>query len=361
MAEIMFPLEDTDYTAADAQLWFATRSSGVFTGEHLTVKEAEGMAVTIGKGIAWLHYGEFSGAVFGNTAEITLNIGISNSTYDRIDRVVVRYDKVKNIGILAVISGNPASNPIPPEITQNEHCYEISLAQVFVRAGVTEITNAEITDERMDETVCGLMRDGVTGIDTSVIHNQAIAMLGNVSKEAQELAAEVRATADSLFQTVNNEAQSLSDDVRGQIVSTLENTKKEALTIIDQIEGTYNSAISGTLAGDLQIAVNERPKMETMLVKFASGAWENVNGVYQQTVSSDVNGNALQLDIEKDDLIVDVKIPNAIRDEVRSAWAELGNFEITQNGLKALFFAEPTVDLTVVAMRFRREIGTWAM
>ena len=37
MAEKSFPLENTAYTAEDAQLWFATRTSGVYTNGHLAV------------------------------------------------------------------------------------------------------------------------------------------------------------------------------------------------------------------------------------------------------------------------------------------------------------------------------------
>jgi hypothetical protein len=33
--------------------------------------------------------------------------------------------------------------------------YELSLAQIYIAAGTTAITNSEITDERGDSTVCG--------------------------------------------------------------------------------------------------------------------------------------------------------------------------------------------------------------
>ena len=161
----MFPLENTDYSAADAQLWFATRLSGVYANNHLAVSAAGGMGVNISKGIAWLHYGEFAGAVYGNTNEINLPIPLADATYPRIDRVVIRYDAVQNKGFLTISPGTPASNPAPAALLRNENAYEISLAKVYVAAGTTEITAANITDERLDESVCGLMRDGVTGID----------------------------------------------------------------------------------------------------------------------------------------------------------------------------------------------------
>lgn len=308
----MFPLENTDYSAADAQLWFATRLSGVYANNHLAVSAAGGMGVNIGKGIAWLHYGEFAGAVYGNTSEINLPILLADPTYPRIDRVVIRYDAVQNKGFLTISPGTPASNPAPAALLRNENAYEISLAKVYVSAGATEITVANITDERLDESVCGLMRDGVTGIDTSIIQAQAIASLEKVQDDAKE--------------------------------------------VLDLIKEAYNSAIDGTLAGNLQMQINQRPMLENLLIMFSPDGWYNDAdaGTWFKTVSVDAYGEALDLDADTDELIVDVKIPNLYKDEVRAAWAELRDFEITDEGLKATFFALPSVNITITVDRFRK-------
>ena len=51
------------------------------------------------------------------------------------------------------------------------------MASVFVPAGTVSITSADITDLRLDEVFCGLMRDGVTGIPTEQLQNQASQLL----------------------------------------------------------------------------------------------------------------------------------------------------------------------------------------
>ena len=313
MAEIMFPLENTEYSAADAQLWFATRTSGVYTNGHLSVTEENGMVVSVNQGIAWLHYGEFAGAVYGLTQKKGLTIPLADAVYPRIDRVVIRYDAVQNIGTAMILQGTPASTPAAPAITRNENYYEISLAQIYVGKGVTEITAADITDERLDETVCGLMRDGVTGIDTSVIQAQVIASLEKVQDDANE--------------------------------------------ILGMLREAYNSAIDGTLAGNLQTQINQRPTLEKLLIMFPTGGWYNDvdAGTWFKTVSVDAYGNAMDLNDATDELFVDVKIPNLYKDEVRAAWAELRDFEITEDGLRVTFFAEPTVNITIDAVRLRKE------
>ena len=158
-----------------------------------------------------------------------------------------------------------------------------------------------------------MMRDGVTGIDTSIIQAQAIASLEKVQDDAKE--------------------------------------------VLDLIKEAYNSAIDGTLAGNLQTQINQRPMLENLLIMFSPDGWYNDAdaGTWFKTVSVDAYGEALDLGADTDELIVDVKIPNLYKDEVRAAWAELRNFEIVAGGLKVNFWAEPTVAISVHVFRFHNE------
>ena len=145
MAERSFPLENTVYNAEEAALWFATRTSGVYANDELKVKATGGMFVTVEIGMAWLAYKRFAGVVYANTEENALAIQAANATMPRIDRIVVRYSSALNGVVLAVLSGTPSESPIPPTLRRTENIFEISLAQVYVGAGVTEITAANIT------------------------------------------------------------------------------------------------------------------------------------------------------------------------------------------------------------------------
>lgn len=164
MAERSFPLENTSYTAEEAQLWFATRTTGVYAmDDNLKVSsDGSGLAVTITPGMAWLAYGDFRGVAYGNTEDVTKAIPAADASFPRIDRVIVRYSAIDNNVALRVISGAPASSPTPPDITRDKTTYDISLAQVYVVAGATAISAANITDERADGSVCGKMADSVS-------------------------------------------------------------------------------------------------------------------------------------------------------------------------------------------------------
>lgn len=185
MAEKCFPLENTMYTAADAQLWFATRTSGVYAGTHLPVTAVGAMNITVGAGIAWLHYDEFAGCVYANTDGLTLGVEMSDGAYDRIDRVCIRLEKLNNRCYLYIKKGTAASSPVAPALQRDNLAYEISIARIRVGVGVTAINAGNITDERLDSNVCGLMRDGVTGIDTTVISAQVTALINELQGALQ--------------------------------------------------------------------------------------------------------------------------------------------------------------------------------
>ena len=185
MAEKCFPLENTAYTAEDAQLWFATRQSGVYAGTHLGVTANGTMAVTLGKGIAWLHYADFAGCVYGNTAGKALTVELADAQYKRIDRVCIRLEVLNNTCYAYVKKGTAAASPAAPALQRDAAAYEISVAQIAVASGATAINAGDITDERLDEDVCGLMRDGVTGIDTSVMEAQFAAVMGELEDNLQ--------------------------------------------------------------------------------------------------------------------------------------------------------------------------------
>ena len=181
MAEMSFPLENTEYGAEEAQLWFSGRTSGVFAGNDLAVSADEGMIVTLGKGRAWMAYAEFAGVAYANTVAKQMAVPTADAYFDRIDRVIIRFDRTGNNIKAMIVSGNPASNPSAPNIIRNDSMYDLSVAQIRVKTGVTEITAADITDERLNADVCGLMEDGVTGIDTSVFQAQWTALLQQLS------------------------------------------------------------------------------------------------------------------------------------------------------------------------------------
>lgn len=171
MSIITYPLNAIEYTAGDAETYLSTRTSGVFSDDISITPQ--NMTVTIGKFLAWIKNGEFTGKSVAVTAPVVLNIEPAEAVLKRIDRIVLRFDASQNSSNLIVLKGAAASNPVPTEITRTSAIYDLCLADIAVNPGITEITAENITSQILNNDLCGIMRDGVTGIPTGQLQNQA--------------------------------------------------------------------------------------------------------------------------------------------------------------------------------------------
>ena len=164
---VTYPLNGIDYDAADAAGYTATRTSGVYSSEEdFAVTAAGGLSVTVSAGVGWVHPARFEGySVIMREAE-TLALALADGQRTRIDRIVLRYDAAAHKSSLLVVQGTPDIQPTAPGISRTALLYDLCLAQITRPAGSTTIVAGNITDTRLDPALCGVMRDGVTGIPT---------------------------------------------------------------------------------------------------------------------------------------------------------------------------------------------------
>lgn len=175
---ITYPLGGITYDAEDAAAYFAGRTSGVYSTDtdFVVAAAADGSTdLTVSAGQAWMHVNRWVGlSVTMREAQI-LTLPLAGSALPRIDRVVLRYDATSRSTSLQVLQGTPSSEPAAPAISRTEMVYDLCLAEVSRPAGQTSVSAADITDTRTDEALCGLMRDGVTGIPMDELGRQALA------------------------------------------------------------------------------------------------------------------------------------------------------------------------------------------
>lgn len=170
MSIIAYPLEATEYTAEDAQSYLSTRTTGVFSDE-ITLTPSGGMTATISPFLAWFNYAKFKGCSVAVKDYETITFNPAHTVLDRIDRVVLRLDFIANRAYFFTTEALSESGEI--ELTRSEAAYDISPFSVKIRSGAAEITSADITSTILDENLCGIMRDGVTGIPTAQLQAQA--------------------------------------------------------------------------------------------------------------------------------------------------------------------------------------------
>ena len=186
MADIItYPENGVTYDADDASGYLSTRLSGVYSADEDFAVTANGdLTVTVSAGQAWVRPARFRGRSIILEQPETVTLTAADTVRSRIDRLVLRYDAAAKKTSLTVLTGTPDSaSPTAPEIIRTALVYDLCLADIRRPAGSTVVTAADITDTRADEAVCGVMRDGVTGIPTAQLQAQALAIMTQLSTE----------------------------------------------------------------------------------------------------------------------------------------------------------------------------------
>lgn len=175
--------------------------NGIFSGGTFLKVVANGTDanVSIQTGYGWIN-----GYLYGvyDTA-LTLPIQAA-TTLDRIDRVVLRLDvsaAVRSIKAV-VLQGTPSTTPTAPSLTRSGDVYDLSLAQVRVNANTSIVTPSNITDERLNNDVCGIVTGLIDQANTTSIFNQFQAFLDLKTAEYQlEWEAFIESVQDEGFAT----------------------------------------------------------------------------------------------------------------------------------------------------------------
>ena len=209
---ITYPENGITYDADDASGYLATRQSGVYSAEEdFAVSISGELSLTVSAGQAWVRPSRFKGRSIIMEQPTTLTLTAADPVRTRIDRVVLRYDAAARQTRLQVLEGTPDSaSPSAPAITRTALVYDLCLAEITRPAGSTAITAADVTDTRADETVCGVMRDGATGIPTAQLiaqwraaqadlETQLRAQLAVLNAEIKDGSAYSKTEADAKF------------------------------------------------------------------------------------------------------------------------------------------------------------------
>lgn len=199
---VLYPANGFDFDAADVAAYLAGLTSGVFSGaEDFPVTAADGLTVIVGAGRGWVHPSRFTGYSITKREADTLTMPLADPSLPRIDRIVMRYDAGARAASLQVLQGTASSTPTAPAISRTELIYDLCLAEITRPAGSTSISTGQITDTRLDEKLCGIVRDGVTGIPTDELlaaaRERISALEETASAAAKEAAASKTAAAQS--------------------------------------------------------------------------------------------------------------------------------------------------------------------
>ena len=244
---VLYPANGFDFDAADVAAYLAGLTSGVFSSaEDFPVTAAGGLTVTVGAGRGWVHPSRFTGYSITKRESDTLTMPLADPSLPRIDRIIMRYDAGARAASLQVLQGTASSTPTAPAISRTELIYDLCLAEITRPAGSTSISTGQITDTRLDEALCGLVRDGVTGIPTDELLAAAKERIATLEENASNSAA---AAKDSAEAAKSSETKSAASEKNAKTSETaaqraLQDTKTEHIAALQDIARARTTALT---------------------------------------------------------------------------------------------------------------------
>lgn len=251
---VLYPANGFDFDAADVAAYLAGRTSGVFSSaEDFPVTAAGGLTVTVGAGRGWVHPSRFTGYSITKREADTLTLPLADPSLPRIDRIVMRYDAGARAASLQVLQGTASSTPTAPAISRTELIYDLCLAEITRPAGSTSITTGQITDTRLDEALCGIVRDSVTGIPTDELLAAAKERIAMLEENASNSAAAAKDSAEAAKSSETKSAASeknakASETAAKRILTDTQNAVKTVTADMNAAAGSASTA--ATKAGE---------------------------------------------------------------------------------------------------------------
>nr|WP_314630917.1 hypothetical protein [uncultured Mogibacterium sp.] len=123
-------------------------------GSDLQVQPAGGMKVKIMPGGCIIE-----GGIGSEDTARTISISGAHASLKRIDRIVARLDTSDDFRNIELYKkeGTPSTTPVAPTLIHESNYYEIALADVHINAGASEISTANILDQRPNGELCGFV------------------------------------------------------------------------------------------------------------------------------------------------------------------------------------------------------------
>ena len=253
---VLYPANDYDFDAADVAAYLAGLTSGVFSSaEDFPVTAAGGLTVTVGAGRGWVHPSRFTGYSITKRESDTLTMPLADPSLPRIDRIIMRYDAGARAASLQVLQGTASSTPTATAISRTELIYDLCLAEIARPAGSTSISTGQITDTRLDEALCGIVRDGVTGIPTDELLAAARERINALEEKATSSAATAKDSAEAAKSSETKSAASeknakTSETAAKRILTDTQNAVKTVTADMNAAAGSASTA--ATKAGEAE-------------------------------------------------------------------------------------------------------------
>ena len=333
-------LDGVEYTAADLfRLIGLLVGNGVYMNELAPTATNENMSITHGVGHAWIN-----GVAYWNTTPFVLDIATADGSLNRYDSLMLRLDLSVNETYAVIVQGAYATTPTPPACTRNAETFDLKLCDIYVPAGCTKITQDQITDTRLNSSVCGVPVFPVEHLDTTSFYRQIATDLANFQKRNE---ADFTAWVEDQKDTNLAAMAALVEIVR----NTSDESREEILALLAQL----NNLVNADTVGELILAINNTQKAVDQVADtrarlfsctFKAAGWAAApGGGYAQTVACP--GVTVNTQTARPFILPDLENPDA--DEANEEALGMIAGGETQDGSIMLHCREdaPPVDLKI--------------
>nr|DAP63107.1 MAG TPA: Receptor Binding Protein [Caudoviricetes sp.] len=320
---VLYPANGYDFDAADVAAYLAGLTSGVFSSaEDFPVTAAGGLKITVGAGRGWVHPSRFTGYSITKREADTLTLPLADPSLPRIDLIVMRYDAGARAASLQVLQGTASSTPTAPAISRTELIYDLCLAEITRPAGSTSISTGQITDTRLDEKLCGIVRDGVTGIPTDELLAAARERINALEEKATSSAA---AAKDSAEAAKSSETKSAASEERAKTSETaakqaLQDTETEHTAALQDIARARTTALN-----DVAASTKTATAAANIATQQATAAAGNASTAATKAGEASASAGAAKNDADRAEK-ASTDAANAATDAVKQA-KEAGTFD----------------------------------
>lgn len=239
-------LDGRDYTASELYKTIALLvGNGVYSNELTPTATNENMTITHGTGHAWIN-----GVVYMNSTPFVLDIATADGSLNRYDSLMLRLNLSINEVYAIIVQGAYATTPQPPACTRNAETFDLKICDIYVPAGCTKITQDQITDTRLDSSVCGVPVFPVEHLDMTSFYRQISADLLKFREDEEAgFAAWVAEQEDTNMATMTDLVEAVRD--------TSDESRAEILALLQQLNTLVDSDTVGTLIAQINNAVKK--------------------------------------------------------------------------------------------------------
>lgn len=277
--------------------------NGVFGGRlnslMVVAMDVDSMKVVVKSGQAWIN-----GYWYENDSDKQLTIGTADGVLNRIDAIVVRYTTINRSIETVVKRGTPAASAVAPSMQRDADVWELCLAQVKVGAGAIKIVSSNITDTRMNTSLCGQVTGAVKQIDTSVYGAQLNRFIERyMAKAEQDYQDKYIATLDDLksrarlsYDEFVSWLASLKDNTNNQVLTFLTwlssyklNVIAEVSALEQRLQGLIDSEVASVLAERITELEKQKPTVQVASINHGLEDYPHCD-LYEYTYGYGIGG-----------------------------------------------------------------------